>query len=720
MKIAIAILIALAFLNGSAQAQQTVVYSKEDSNLLVGSKIELLEDKSGSMDINQVLQSAGWMKNDQQVPNLPMGDAAFWAKLQISNQTGKNDLALNLAYPTIDSVTLYAFAPGNHLEQTIGMGEYLPYYKREIKHQDYIFHLNIPPGETRLLLLRIRASEQVQLPLTLGSMKSIDNTLFTKDLIFGLYCGIILVMFFYNLFIYFSVRDNIYLYYVAYIFAVGFTQACVQGYAARFFYPDSARWANFMMVLMPMLSGVTALEFLKRFIDVKKYTPVLYKVIYVFLFVYLVVTLMGVVGKYSLAQQLLQVNAMVASIVVIIIAVKISRKGYRPAQFFLLAWAIFLSSVVVFVLRNFNVLPYNNFTYYSLQIGSSLEVILLSFALADRINLYKKEKEASQAMALRISQENERLIREQNVILEEMVAERTEELQATNEHLNEALTDLKDAQTQLVDAEKMASLGQLTAGIAHEINNPINFVKSNIKPLRLDIQDLFDVIGKYGELSHEKDSTAMQSKLLDIEELKREIDLDLVKAEITRLIEGIEDGAERTAEIVRGLRTFSRLDESELKQVNIHDGIESTLVLLRNSIPPQVKILKDFRADGNIECYPGKLNQVFMNILNNAVQAIQAKKDNGDSDFISILTNNAGNDSVEIHIKDSGIGMTEEVKQKIYEPFFTTKDVGEGTGLGMAIVFKIVGTHHGRINIVSEPGKGAEFIITLPRIQPIA
>jgi two-component system, NtrC family, sensor kinase len=341
----------------------------------------------------------------------------------------------------------------------------------------------------------------------------------------------------------------------------------------------------------------------------------------------------------------------------------------------------------------------------------------LSIALADKINTLRKEKQLMQEEALRVSLENEKLVREQNIELERKVAERTEELQETNGQLSEAFSELKDAQIQLVEAEKMASLGQLTAGIAHEINNPINFVKSNIKPLQLDFKDMVAVIEEYGKL-HGAPPETMTEKLAEIDKLKQEVDLDFVKGEIDSLLKGIKEGAERTADIVRGLRTFSRLDESQIKTVNIHEGIESTLVLLRNSSPDYIKITMDFKADGNIECLPGKLNQVFMNIISNAIQAIKTGKTDKNPESIMISTRNLPADQIEIRIKDSGPGMSAEVKQKIFDPFFTTKDVGEGTGLGLAIVFKIIQEHSGKIEVVSAEGEGAEFIIALHNTIP--
>jgi signal transduction histidine kinase len=286
------------------------------------------------------------------------------------------------------------------------------------------------------------------------------------------------------------------------------------------------------------------------------------------------------------------------------------------------------------------------------------------------------------------------------------VHERTLELEETNEELNVTLTYLKDTQTQLVNAEKMASLGQLTAGIAHEINNPINFVSANLKPLRLDISEIFELISEYEKLDSEKD---ISIKLKDIESFKKKIDLNYLRKEIQTLLSGIEDGATRTAEIVSGLRNFSRLDESDIKEANINEGIESTLVLLRSQIQ-DIEIVTKLGNIPSIECYPGKLNQVFMNMLSNAIYAINKK--NAAPKRLTITTYEMDSHVYAI-FQDTGIGMTKEVKEKIFEPFFTTKDVGEGTGLGMSIVFKIVESHHAKMEIDSEPGIGTTITLVL-------
>ncbi len=291
-------------------------------------------------------------------------------------------------------------------------------------------------------------------------------------------------------------------------------------------------------------------------------------------------------------------------------------------------------------------------------------------------------------------------LREARTRMEQQAAE----LQAKNSALQRTMQQLQQTQTQLVQSEKMASLGQLTAGVAHEINNPINFIASNVNPLKRDLADLFAVITQY-------DIVVQQNKLeavfAEVEALKQQLHYTVVVDEIDHLLEGIAEGARRTTEIVRGLRNFSRLDEEGQKLASINQGLEATLLMLKNQLKNRVEVLKDFQDFPDILCYPGKLNQAFLNILANASQAITG------AGKIFIKTSYDG-EIVTVSIRDTGKGMSNEVKQRIFEPFFTTKDVGEGTGLGLSITYGIIEDHDGNLEVYSEPGKGTEFVITLP------
>ena len=382
------------------------------------------------------------------------------------------------------------------------------------------------------------------------------------------------------------------------------------------------------------------------------------------------------------------------------------RKGYRPAKFFLFSWFLLICSMVIFLLSDLNILPHNFLTNYIFTIGSIFEALLLSFALADKINILKKEKEIEQAEKLKVLRQNEELIREQNTLLEEKVRLRTDELE-------QALRNLQNTQSQLVSQEKMASLGQLTAGIAHEINNPINFVSSNITPLKRDIKDIMEVIDFYRE-SGEKEFKPETKK--EAKKLEEDLELEYVLEEVDQLLKGMEDGAKRTVEIVKGLRLFSRVDEQDVKKVDLHDGINSTIILLNSSIPGKIRIIREFGELPMVECLAGKINQVFMNIINNAVHALSDHMEKIPDPVITIRTKSLG-DYVKIEIEDNGPGMPEHVKQRIFEPFFTTKAVGKGTGLGLSIVYSIIENHKGTLEVLTEEGQGTTFIISLPVYQ---
>jgi len=324
----------------------------------------------------------------------------------------------------------------------------------------------------------------------------------------------------------------------------------------------------------------------------------------------------------------------------------------------------------------------------------------------------------------RIKKNANREIEEKNRELqqrqEEIIAQ-SEEIQAANEEVvatNEALENqkselqltlenLKLTQSQLIQSEKMASLGLLTAGIAHELNNPINFVRGSVNPLKRDLNEVFSLIEQYDDLIK---ANNLEEAFSQIRERKAEMDYGFLMKEINKLLHGVQEGADRSGLIVKGLRSFSRLDSEKFQLYNIHDGIDSTLILLHNKIKNSIKVHKDYGDLQEIECLPSKLNQVFMNILTNCIQAIE---DKGDI-FIQTVSSDIW---VKVIIKDTGAGMSPEVKAHIFEPFYTTKDVGKGTGLGLSISYGIIEQHNGNIDVISEPGMGTEFIISLPRKQ---
>ncbi|MES2006343.1 MAG: 7TM diverse intracellular signaling domain-containing protein [Bacteroidota bacterium] len=699
-----------------AHAQDPLVVTKSNKPVLVGTHLSLFVDSNAQYTEKNILQSNRFEQSKSPIPIFPVVKGTIWAKVTLVNQTGDHALYLDLQYANITDLSFYHKTDSGLvlLQKT---GNAMPFEKNKQVSPYYVCNVPLFKGDTGTYFIRINSKHQVLLPLFVENRVSLDTSMGLQGIVIGVYMGIILAIFLYNFFLYFSTRDKSYLIYVLYLFFLGIAQVTLAGFAFKYFWPSYPAVNDYALPITSALAGITGITFAIYFLRTRFYTPKLNPWLFLLIFLYLVAIGLSIAGRNDISYNILNVISMIGGLVLLSASGYIARKKkYKPGYFYFFAWVAFLGGMVVFVLRNLDILPYNNLTTYILYVGSAIEGILLSIALADKINTLRKEKEVSQAQALLASQENEKLVRDQNVTLERKVNERTEELLTTNHNLNTALQDLKDTQIQLVEAEKMASLGQLTAGIAHEINNPINFVKSNIKPLQLDINDLVEIIDAYDTL-HAATEAEIPAKLAQIEKLKKQIDIGFVKNEISSLVKGIQEGAERTAEIVLGLRNFSRLDESEVKKADIHEGLESTLLLLKNTMPENIRIKKDFAANGVIECFPGKLNQVFMNILGNGIQAIGMKEHQAEEETISIVTKDLG-DHLQISIKDSGIGMTEETKQKIFDPFFTTKDVGEGTGLGLSIVYKIIQKHEGKIEVVSSPGNGAEFIISLFRTLP--
>ncbi len=680
------------------KANYNVIYNDSTDILNIGSKIFIYEDNTNKLNANQVFQQDKFIKSEQETPNLGITSSSYWIKFNVVNQSSKNNIILSLRNPLLDEVEFYKIIDGSpHFVTKVG--DLQPYHLREFIHQNYLFNLEIAPFKEQAYLLKIKGWEQISLSIEIGKEQKIYEAIFIQDLIFGIYFGVIIALVLYNLFIFISVRDSSYLYYILFVLFVALTQATINGYSFRFLWPNMPEFGNSSLIIFPAIAGIATCKFIERFLNTKKYTPYLGKGLIVIVIAYIISSISNLLGFNSLSFKLTDLNAVILSLYALIIAITVSLKGYRPAKFFLLAWTTFLTGVILFVLKNSGVLPSNNFTLYTMPIGSALETTLLSFALADRINIYKKER-------LDALEVNEHLIKEQNVILEQKVKERTAEL-------NKAIEDLKQAQSQLVESEKMASLGQLTAGIAHEINNPINFVSSNVFPLKQDIDDLKRILNKYAEIT---ESVDLKNKLKEINELKEELDYEVLLEELDTIIHGIEDGAKRTAEIVSGLRNFSRLDESEFQSANVNDCINTTLKIIQTKLAG-ITVKTELGDVSAIDCYPGKLNQFFLNTIDNAIYAVNAIKISNHKGEITIKTT-LENKHIVVTIKDNGIGMDETTKNKIFDPFFTTKDVGEGTGLGMSIAHGILEMHHAKIEIESEISKGTEIKIFLPLTLP--
>ncbi|MBE9127236.1 MULTISPECIES: PAS domain-containing protein [unclassified Coleofasciculus] len=340
------------------------------------------------------------------------------------------------------------------------------------------------------------------------------------------------------------------------------------------------------------------------------------------------------------------------------------------------------------------------------QLSVQLSVAIQQAALFEQLADELRERQAAEA-ALRESEAN----------LKQKAAE-----------LEKTLYELKQTQLQLIQSEKMSSLGQLVAGVAHELNNPITFISGNLTHANYYVRDLLELVQLYDQ--------HYPQPVPEIAALTGEFDLEFLKADFPKLLHSMDMGVNRIRAIVNSLRNFSRLDEADHKAVDIQQGIENTLLILQHRLNPEksnIQLVKEYGNLPSVECYPGQLNQVFMNLLNNAIDVLEEAEEEritpGTGEQFStptiwIRTEVSKQNSIIIRIADNGSGIPQELQERIFDPFFTTKAVGEGTGLGLSISYQIVVEKHGgKLQCFSEPGEGTEFVVEIPLIpftHPVA
>ena len=348
-------------------------------------------------------------------------------------------------------------------------------------------------------------------------------------------------------------------------------------------------------------------------------------------------------------------------------------------------------------------------SFISIMIGITIILIILSLVISmvllkplNRLLVALKNKDPGEELVeLPIDTKTELgLLTQKFNELFKKVFNAQKQLKKNIVKLEDVNSEIKGTQTKLVHNEKMASLGQLVAGVAHELNNPIGFIYSNMGHLRDYTSSLIKII---------EEGSNDPAK---IKELKDELDYDFMLGDLPKLIQSCEDGAQRTRDIVLGLRNFSRIEEAKLKEVDITEGIDRTLDLLKGELKSKVTVTKKYAKAPLVNCYPSQLNQVFMNIIANSIHAIEGRGE------LIIQTKIIEKNLIEISFKDTGAGIDEDKIEKIFDPFFTTKDIGKGTGLGLSISYGIIQKHEGEIKVNSKLGEGTEFIVTLPITGP--
>ncbi|MBW4541544.1 MAG: sensor histidine kinase [Myxacorys chilensis ATA2-1-KO14] len=357
------------------------------------------------------------------------------------------------------------------------------------------------------------------------------------------------------------------------------------------------------------------------------------------------------------------------------------------------------------------------------MLSEAMEQQVTIEALEKENRILRKKLERAEATCLQLEDTNQK----KETLLRQVIEELKDSQRALEEQrreLEQMLIDLNRVHAQLVQTEKMSSLGQLVAGVAHEINNPVNFIYGNLSHVEEHAQNLLDFLQLY--------QNSYPNPTAEIEAKAEAIDLEFVQEDLPKILDSMQLGTDRIRQIVLSLRNFSRMDEAEYKAVDLHKGIDSTLLILQHRLKGEPKhsaiaLTKNYGDLPLVECYVGPLNQVFMNILANAIDALEEvnvdRTDRGiqdQSNRITICTKVVDTQWVQVTISDNGPGIPEAIQQKIFDPFFTTKPIGKGTGMGMSISYQIVTEKHGgKLECLSSAATGTEFVIQIPIKQQI-
>ncbi len=485
------------FLMSSLKAQP-VINIKESTNFYeIGTSLNVLEDETGMLTIQQILTQqfqSRFIRSNRKIPNIGITDAALWCKLKIINNTNE-ECYLELFDAAPDSITVYETTNSDSIKITYG-GNYISFKKREINANNYIFRLTGRSDTEKTYYVRIKNSRGTQFSASVGTLKGLHENQHVIDFCQGIYFGIMLLMVLYNLCIYFSLHDKSYLYYVIYGTFMILMNACLTGYAFEYLWPDYPSFNRYEDLVTASL-GISGIVFAMSFLQTKKYYPQMHKVLVYYSGVFVICILLVLTQYFLIATLIAEIGSLTLIIFFFITAVTLFKKGYKPAKFFLYAWSILLLCVCVYILKDFDLIPYNTLTIYSLQIGSSLEALLLSFALADKINISKKEKWEMQELhrtelfnnKLEIKQQTLQFIgREmhdnigQKLTLAAIYAQRIEftnidhgiilQLKGITKILNDSLEELRDLSRSLADTRfENYTLIQLLTLEAKRIND---------------------------------------------------------------------------------------------------------------------------------------------------------------------------------------------------------------------------------------------------------
>ena len=673
--------------------------------------IEVYKDSTNSLTLEEI--STNYLDKFIASPNYKDGfkkNSDYWLKFQIKNISDKSGEWV-LVFRDIPFLDIFIIDKSGRIKK-IRAGTLVPASEKQMNSgilETVVFILQ--SNETKNIYVKFQYLYNTRAinAISISDTKSYIKQTTTDNLLQGIFQGLLWLMLLYNLFLFISTREKSYLYYVIYVLSFALLMLHAFQYLQDFIFPEHPQISSYFGMSV-FVAFIFYFLLLREFIDSRNKHPRIDKSLKIIISIDSIVTALVFIFQFIYIESFAIVGmefVFLNAIILLVYVVIIFRIADKISKIFAIG-TLFLVLCISLAIIGTYLGGDSDKLIIIFQVGIVGQGFIFSSGLSNKYKVSEQQKQKAQEGLIIQLEENQHLQTKVNRELEQEVRKRTEEINLQKEELYSTLEYLKQTQSQLVQTEKMAGIGQLTAGIAHEINNPINYVTTSSNALKNDLKDYHKILDLYAEISKEN----VEEKLSKIAQLKEDIEFVVITAETENLLKNIKIGGEKVAEIVKSLRTFSRLDENALKKVNLHENIDATLTILNSSIGTNIEIEKQYGDNLEIECFPGKLNQVFLNILNNAIDATKT------GGKITVQTQQVSK-SCRISISDTGKGIPEEIQNRIFEPFFTTKDVGKGKGLGLFTAHTIVKEHHGTIEVESGTDKGTTFTIILPVVHSI-
>lgn len=626
----------------------------------------------------------------------------LWFKLVPGHFRNKKYVQFNNAF--LDNIIVYKFK-NQQITDSIVTGDSHPFNTRQYPVNTFMFSLDT---SSDFYIVKVNTNGMLSVPIVFYSEQDVMQN---KHFPSFIYFGIILLATIFNLLLIIRFKESIYVYYFGSLFSIGFIIATDWGFSFQFLWPNLPQLNNYSIIAYNAIFFL--LLFSEKFLEIRKFVPSLYKV---FISCYILLignTIITLLGFYNLAVQISLYLTLVLPVFCLFSGIRIYKHKKQLSVVFFISGFIFYSFfIVIYLLSYMDVISVNVFTKNSVQIANTCEIVFLFLAVIERFRFIELQKKKADKQLLEITKRNKEILEEQNSMLEKKVVERiieikelndklaatnkeltnsNEELSTINQYLEDqkitlsnTIAQLKETQSQLIQSEKMAALGTLVAGVAHEINNPLNFIAGGLNLIN-NVRN-----SKTGSTQPWQKQLEMPSKM-------------------------IQDGINRATNIVKALMTYSHKTNSQLSYFDIHKILDNTLLFLKSKIDPEIKVVKIYTLERQVPVFADKMHQVFLNIIDNALFAIKNSSDQIENKIIitTLSTIEKKQEFAVVKIFNSGSTIEEKSFKKLYDPFYSTKETGQGTGLGLFICYNIIEEHKGII-YAENTDNGVCFTIKLP------